>query len=548
MARNLRQLYPDYTAECRELNENGFTLDLLYKIINKHRNNSKYNRKLYERYMTIDESVPIMKRKPRFDEANPINNKINNDFFSEIVDFKTGYFAGRPIAYGYSKGEESEEVTGGINGIDEATKLITDFTTRNNMYGVDMEITKFASIYGYAGRLFYIDPEGAERVMPVHGYETIILSSTNISEPEYAVRYFYTLDINSCKVWTVEFYDDTYVTIFRGQLTQLTEVEKKPHMFDYCPLQGIPNNKEMLGDAEKVLSLIDDYDKIISDNSNEVESFVHAYMIFENLNIDEDTIRAGQKSGSFTFRTSGTQQGKAYFLTKDINDAFTEHHLDRLEDNIYRFSKTPNLGDESFGSASGVSLKFKLHGLETKCGMYQAQMMNAAQYMWKLLASAWAKRGNVIDPLQVTMDFKRNFPLDTLSEAQTVQALITAGIPKEIAFSQLSFVDDVDYVMELIEEEQMNIPSLDDADIGDTGEKPNATNGEGATTDEELDTAKTGEAKIQLLNGAQIQALTGIIQQVQQGIISRKAAITIAVSSLGISRENAEAMIEEKLS
>ena len=548
MARNLRQLYPDYTAECRELNENGFTLDLLYKIINKHRNNSKYNRKLYERYMTIDESVPIMKRKLRFDEANPINNKINNDFFSEIVDFKTGYFAGRPIAYGYSKGEEAEEVTGGINGIDEATKLITDFTTRNNMYGVDMEITKFASIYGYAGRLFYIDPEGAERVMPVHGYETIILSSTSISEPEYAVRYFYTLDINNCKVWTVEFYDDTYVTIFRGQLTQLTEVEKKPHMFDYCPLQGIPNNKEMLGDAEKVLSLIDDYDKIISDNSNEVESFVHAYMIFENLNIDEDTIRAGQKSGSFTFRTSGTQQGKAYFLTKDINDAFTEHHLERLEDNIYRFSKTPNLGDESFGSASGVSLKFKLHGLETKCGMYQAQMMNAAQYMWKLLASAWAKRGNVIDPLQVTMDFKRNFPLDTLSEAQTVQALITAGIPKEIAFSQLSFVDDVDYVMELIEEEQMNIPSLDDADIGDTGEKPNATNGEGATTDEELDTAKTGEAKIQLLNGAQIQALTGIIQQVQQGIISRKAAITIAVSSLGISRENAEAMIEEKLS
>lgn len=467
MSRRLDQLYPDYTAEIRELNENGFSLELLYKIINKHKQNSIYNRKLYERYMTIDDSVPIMRRKPRFDEENPINNRIGNDFFSEIVDFKTGYFAGTPIAYGYNKGREAEETTGGANGVDEATKLVTDFTTRNNMYGVDMETTKYASIYGYAGRLFYIDEDGVERVMPVHGYQTIILSSTSISEPEYAVRYFYTTDINARKIWTVEFYDKTNVMIFTGYLTQLKLVETKTHMFDYCPLQGIPNNKEMLGDAEKVLSLIDDYDKVVSDNSNEIESFVHAYMIFENLNIDKKAVREGQKNGSFSFRQLGTKEGKVYFLTKDINDAFTEHHLERLEDNIYRFSKTPNLGDESFGTASGVSLKFKLHGLETKCGMYQAQLMDAAQFMWKLLASAWAKKGSKIDPLQVTMDFKRNFPLDTATEAQTVQALVSAGIPKEVAYSQLSFVDDVDYIMELIEQEQQAIPSLDDVNIED---------------------------------------------------------------------------------
>ena len=465
MSRKIRELYPDYAAEVRELNENGFTLELLYKIIQKHKHNSKYNRKLYERYMTVDESVPIMQRKPRFDETDPINNKINNDFFSEIVDFKTGYFAGKPIAYGYSKGEEAEETTGGINGIDNATKLITDFTTRNNMYGVDMEITKFASIYGYAGRLFYIDPDGDERVMPVHGYETIILSSTSISEPEYAVRYFCTTDINGSKSWTVEFYDDTTVTTYTGGiLTQLTEADRKPHMFDYCPLQGIPNNKEMLGDAEKVLALIDDYDKVLSDNSNEVESFVHAYMVKENLVMDEETERAMQKSGSISYNSVGTREGKIYFLTKDINDAFTEHHLERLEDNIYRFSKTPNLGDESFGSASGVSLKFKLHGLETKVGMFEAQILSAAQYMWKLLASVWAKRGNKIDPLQCTVKPHRNFPLDILSEAQAVQALIGAGLPKQVAYEQLSFVEDVDNVMELIEAEKDGIPDLDDAD------------------------------------------------------------------------------------
>ncbi len=468
MSRNSNQLYPDYTAEIAEIKENGISIPLLQKIISIHKYNAVYNRRLYKRYMTLDGAVPIFDRQPRFKEDKPINNRINNDFFSEIVDFKTGYFAGKPITYSYSKGAEAVEDTGGEEAVMEAVRTVTDFTTRNNMYGCDMEVTKLASIYGYAGRLFYIDPEGNERVMPVHGYETIILSSTDISEPEYAIRYFYTTDINAVKKWTVEFYDSEYVYTYKGYLSLLEFVEKRPHMFDYCPLQGVANNKELLGDAEKVLALIDDYDKVLSDNSNEVEAFVHAYLIFDGLRIDDDTIRKGQQSGSFVFpASSSSTQGSAYFLTKNINDSFTEHHLSRLEDNIYRFSRTPNLNDTTFGTASGVSLKFKLHGLETKCGMFEAKMMDAAQYMWRVLASSWRKKQIKVDPLHITMEFQRNFPLDTQSEAQTAQTLISAGLPKEFVYSQLSFVDDVNSVMEMIEAEKTDVGSLYD-DVDDT--------------------------------------------------------------------------------
>ena len=76
---------------------------------------------------------------------------------------------------------------------------------------------------------------------------------------------------NLVKKWVVEFYDNTEVYTFKGYLSKLEFVEKREHLFDYCPLQGIANNKELMGDAEKVLSLIDDYDKVLSDNSNEVE-------------------------------------------------------------------------------------------------------------------------------------------------------------------------------------------------------------------------------------------------------------------------------------
>lgn len=456
VARGEWQLLPEFTAELQEIRKNGISKGLLYDIINKHVSNSDYNKMLYKRYMGISNGVPIFDRQPMYDEELPINNKVNNDFFGEIIDFKVGYFAGEPISYGYSETDESEEETGGKKAVDEAKKVLTDFLTRNNMFGVDMETTKYASIYGYAGRLFYIDKEGTERVMPIHGYETIILSDTDISEPEFAIRYYKSLDLNGAEKWTVEFYDNKNITIYQGNsLHDLEQIDKKAHLFDYCPLQGIANNKECIGDAEKVLALIDDYDKVISDNSNEIESFVHALMQI-GVNVDDDTIRKAQKSGVIIIPQVGSnaQSEPVKWVTKNINDAFTEHHLQRVEDNIYRFSRTPNLSDESFGSASGVSLKFKLHGLETKCATFEASVMNSAQHMWKVLCSAWNKKKIKIEPLQITMDFSRNFPLDRLSEAQTAQAQIAAGLPKRFVYSKMSDVDDVDYIMELQKTEQ----------------------------------------------------------------------------------------------
>lgn len=463
MARTEWQLLGEYGAELEEIRKNGITKELLYDIIQKHKPNSDYNRQLYKRYMALESGIPIFSREPRYEEEeNPINNKVNNDFFSEIVDFKVGYFAGEPISYSYSITDESEQQSGGEKAVEAINKTLTDFLTRNNMFGVDMETTKNASIYGYSGRLFYIDKEGTVRVMPVHGYETIILSDADIAEPECAIRYYESKDIHGASVWTVDFYDNKYMTTFKGSsLLDLEQVEVKEHSFDYCPLQGIANNKECLGDAEKVLALIDDYDKVVSDNSNEIESFVHALLLV-SLQCDDEVITKAQKSGTIVAPPVGSNavSEPVRWITKNINDAFTEHHLERTEDNIYRFSRTPNLADESFGSASGVSLKFKLHGLETKCSSLESQYMNAAQHMWRVLCSAWNKHKLGADPLQFIMEFHRNFPRNELEEAQTVQALLAAQFPKRFAFAQHSKVDDVEYIISLAAEEQKDAMAM----------------------------------------------------------------------------------------
>jgi SPP1 family phage portal protein len=477
MRRLKTQKYPDYTAEIEAIEKGGITDALLNRIIRKHEPNATYNRLLIERYEALEGAVPIFERHPRFEEGDGtkrseiINHKINNDFFSEIVDFKVGYFAGNPIAYSYSDTEESLEDTGEAGDSaaeaqkarDEASKKVTDFTARSNMFDVDMETTKFATICGYSGRLFYFDPDGEERAMPVPPNETIILSKTkDITQPTYGVRYYTVTDINDKETVKAEFYDSVSIYYAEGAPGAVSIKSKEPNLYSGCPLQGIPNNREMLGDAEKVIELIDAYDRALSDTNNEVDSFANAYMVYENVNMTDDEIKKAQHSGAIQFFTGGAN-GKVYFLTKDINDGFLEHHLDRLEKNIYRFSKTPNLGDEAFGTASGISLKFKLTGLETKCGMFEAKMISAGTYMFQLLAKAWEKKQVKIDPLQCVMEFKRNFPLDTLSEAQAAQALISAGVPKRVAYQiALSCVDDVEYVMQEIEKEKDDLPSLMD--------------------------------------------------------------------------------------
>ena len=469
-ARQAMEFVPAFDCFVDEIQNNGITTELIYKILQRHRPNAMYNQKLFARYIGVNGGLPIYDRKPRYEEENPINNRINNDFFGEICDFKVGYFAGNPIAYGYSGTDEAEKEAGGEKKIDDINKALSDFTVRNNMYGCDMTVTKYASIYGYAGRLFYIDENGNERVMPVHGYNSIFIAKRSIAAPEYAIRYFETTDTNDTKTWVVEFYDETNVHIFKGDLQSLSLEEVKLHLFDYCPLQGVANNDECIGDAEKVLGLIDDYDKVLSDNSNELESFVHALMQI-GVNVDDDVIRKAQKSGVLVIPQVGSNavNEPVKWITKNINDAFTEHHLQRLEDNIYRFSKTPNLKDDTFNTASGIALKFKLHGLETKCSTFQSCFMNSAIRMWEILCSSWEKKGIKANPLEFTMEFSRNFPLDKLSEAQTAQAMIAAGLPKAFVYSQIAGVDDVDYILELIEEEKSDIPSLS-VDIAEDNE------------------------------------------------------------------------------
>jgi hypothetical protein len=62
-----------------------------------------------------------------------------------------------------------------------------------------------------------------------------------------------------------------------------------------------------------------------------------------------------------------------------------------------------------------------------------------------------------------------------------------------------------------------------------------------------IDTQPQGNASMTTLNGAQIQSVLKITEQLKAGTLSRASAIALVVSTLGMTQENAEAILSEQV-
>lgn len=436
--------------ELQQIRENGMTSKLMKSVFKQFEPRRIHMLRMLERYKTTESGVPIFTR--YFDDGSKVNNKINNDFFSEIVDIKAGYFSGAPFSYQYDKT---------LPEFARANERMQKFVLQNNIADLDSETTKDAAICGYSARLLYVDEEGDERVMNVPPYEAIFFSETSISTPEYAMRFFIVPTERGDRL-RVELYNDAEKRVFveerKGQFIEDTEAAET-HAFGICPLIGIPNNEELQGDVDKVVSLIDAYDRTLSDVNSEVESFRLAYMLFKGGVIDEETLRQAQRTGAFMV----PDEGDIRYLTKDMSDTIVENHLSRIQENIYRFSKTPDLSDESFGgNRSGVSLKYKMFPLESKCKTFERKFNSSILYMFEGLCNVWRIKGESFDPVSFFVEFKRNFPLDLLPEAE-VQQKLKGMVSEQTRLGLASFVDDPQYEMERMQQEidESGLPPVD---------------------------------------------------------------------------------------
>lgn len=475
-----RPIDKEFNTEA-ELGER-FSTTFLNNLIDTHSSKIAPRLRHWQRLYEGKHSILKKRERKQYKKANKRdpNNVVVNDFFGQIIDNTVGYFLGNPVILNYTEPKtDKPDIEPNDVGVDleeledTAVQDWLDYThSDNDMADTIIEWGKESCIKGLSHLLVYQNEEGKTKVMRVSPDDMILVyKNSSTKELQNAIR-LYDIDTEDTNRTThyAEVYsmgangrarmelfkstDDNNVAMGKDRSREFAGyefVEETPLIYERIPVVTLYNNEERMSDLEKIETLVNDYDKVLSDMSDEFSVFRNAYLVLRNMIVDEKGKTQLKEEAIIELM----ENGDAFFLTKQIQTDALENHLKRLEDNIYKFSQVPNLSDENFaGNLSGVAIRFKLFGLETKCIIKERKMEKALKdYMRILSVPIRVATGHEVDVTNLKIEFTRNVPNNLIEIVDTV-AKLDGKVDKETLLSLLPFVDNPKEILEKMEAEE----------------------------------------------------------------------------------------------
>lgn len=374
-------------------------------------------------------------------DATKPNNRTANPYASYITDTLVGYFMGEPVSYNAEDKNLLQEINMIFEYNDEADE--------------NAELAKDASIYGVAfEELYFSEDDRNVRFKRLDPKEVIPIYDKTIEQNLLAViRYYEDFDfVAEKKNYIIEIIDDMNITRYRTNemFGSFTLLETYQHFFGMVPVATYENNEDRMGDFEKVIDLIDAYDKMESDSLNDFEYFVDAYLALYGFTADKEDIQQ-MKENRVLLMDEGTS---AEWLIKDENDNLTENMKDRLDKDIHKFAKCPNLADEEFASnASGIAIKFKLLGTENLTSIKERKFKKGLQQRLELISMINGLVRGGFDWRAIDIIFTRNIPSNDVDIANMVNTL-SGIVSDETLLAQIPFVEDVEAELERVKKQK----------------------------------------------------------------------------------------------
>jgi len=220
--------------------------------------------------------------------------------------------------------------------------------------------------------------------------------------------------------------------------------------------------------------LQDAYETNLSDLVNEISDYRLAYLIMLGCNVDYKTKDEHGKTQLDYMKEKGIINASEKdviikFLTKDINDTFVQNTLDAIKKNIYEISSHIDTNEKLQSNTSGSALRNRLIGLEQRVRDSEGSMKNIIQGRMYFLFKLFNKIENTnYDYRDISVKFTLNIPQDDLLMAQTLSQFgIGENISLKTALTQLSFVNNPDQEIKLIEDYKKNHEVDIDEVLGD---------------------------------------------------------------------------------
>lgn len=352
------------------------------------------------------------------------DNRLATNFAKYIVDTMNGFFCGIPI-----------KVTSNDERINE---FLQRYDRYNSMDDQNAEIAKTCDIFGSAYEMYYVDEMGevASTVLsPMNAF--IIYNESIIPQPRYFVRLY--TDNHNIKRGSIS--DGETVRYFKQDGGVKFDEYEKMHGFDGVPATEFLENAERTGLFEPVMSLINAYNKAISEKANDVDYFADAYLKILGAKLEREDLQTIRDDRIINF--DGIEDGKLVveFMDKPNGDETQENLIDRLRTDIFQISMVANISDENFGASSGIALKYKLLAMSNLAKMKQNKFIGAMNRRYRLICSNPVTEAKADDWLLVDYQFTQNIPANQLEEAQ-IAAQLSGVVSKETQLKSLSIVDD----------------------------------------------------------------------------------------------------------
>ena len=376
-------------------------------------------------------------RRPCVDPSKP-NNKVVHPFAQYITDTLVGYFVGEPVSY-----TSNEDIS--------MLKMIFEY---NDEQDENVTLAKNCSIYGKAYELIYIDEDGNVRFVALDPREVIPVYGTSLDNELIAAVRFYTNRnlVFGVDEMIVEVYTDKEIIRYKTSdaVADLHLLDRIQHGFNDVPIVEYRNNDDCYGDYEGVMSLIDAYDTLVSDDLNDFEYFVDAYLALYGYTAEPEDIAKMKQQRVLLM----DNDSKAEWLVKKGDSQGVETTKERLERDIHKFSKTPNINDKNFGgNTSGVAMKYKLLGTENIASIKERKFKKGLQRRLELISGILSVLSRPsFDWMGVAITFTRNIPINEDDVANMIKNL-NGIVSKKTLVSQLPFVEDVDQEMKQLNQE-----------------------------------------------------------------------------------------------
>lgn len=353
------------------------------------------------------------------------DNRIAVNFAKYIVDTMNGYFIGHPIKITVDDEDES---------ISNYVQLLDQYNDQDDN---NAELSKLCSIFGSAYEMYYVDDMGNIGITYVSPMESFMIYDDSVLERP---RAFVRLYVDEDNVLHGSISDETYVRYF-VQKGKLVWEDERVHGFDGVPATEYKENEEAIGIFEPVLTMINAYNKAISEKANDVDYFADAYLKILGIQLYDDELKNIRSDRIINF--DGEINGVSVdFLNKPNGDTTQENLINRLERLIFQISMVANISDENFGTSSGIALKYKLLAMSNLAKTKERKFTSGMNRRYRLIFSNPVSGMKKDDWMKLHFRFTQNVPANLLDEAQ-IAAQLSGIVSEETQLSVLSIVDDV---------------------------------------------------------------------------------------------------------